>query len=163
MTPRSDPSTASDWRRTRHLWEALELVRYLDGTRTVPEAGRLAGFPHDWTGWRALASLRALAAEAPHLVELREQADGRRTLYRVTLLPGVQNAGRAEALAGLTVEPLEGLQDLARQMGLAPGALLASLVAERGKLWALQVEAAREAAGREVPVHPARPKGRPRR
>lgn len=88
MSPKQDPQTAATWRRTRHLGEALSLISYLDGSRTVPEAAEQAGLPNPTIGWRIMASLRYLATEKPELVNLVEQREGRKVYYTVELLPG---------------------------------------------------------------------------
>lgn len=86
MSPKSDPETAATWRRTKHLRETLALARFLDGSRTVPEAAELAGVP-TVSAWRVLASLRHLATNEPDLVRLQEKRDARKAYHRVELLP----------------------------------------------------------------------------
>jgi hypothetical protein len=88
MSPKSSTQTAAGWRRTKHLRETLDLVRCLDGTRTVAEACIEAGIENHQTGWRIVAVLRHLASEEPHLVAHTERREGRRVFHRVELLPG---------------------------------------------------------------------------
>ncbi len=84
--PRQNNKTAENWRRTRQLKEALELARHLDGTRTVAEAARVIGFETDTKAYRALAALRYLAAEHPHLVQHSECREGNRVYHTITIL-----------------------------------------------------------------------------
>lgn len=88
MSPKQDPQTAAGWRRTKHLGEALSLISYLDGKRTVPEAAELAGLVNQTIGYRIMASLRYLATEQPELVELVERREGHKVYHTVKLLPG---------------------------------------------------------------------------
>jgi hypothetical protein len=88
MSPKSDPKTAAGWRRTKHLEETLALVQYLDGTRRLPEAAKLAGV-HEQTAWRILAVLRYLADKDSSLVSFEERREGRTAFHAVRLLPAL--------------------------------------------------------------------------
>ena len=90
MSPKPDAETAAGWRRTRHLREALSLIRHLSGEHTVPEAADLAGLSNPTAGWRVMASIRNIAAEQPELLELEERREGRTVYYTVRLLPGLK-------------------------------------------------------------------------
>ena len=59
---RAAPHPAWEWRRTRHLRDALALAYYLDGTRTVSEAAELVDISRR-TAMRILSALRAIEEE----------------------------------------------------------------------------------------------------
>ena len=88
MSPEKSTKTATNWRRTRHLREALALVQHLDGEHTVPEAAALVG-TNSTAAWRIMATFRCLAEDQPELVKVEERQEGRRVYYKVMLLPGV--------------------------------------------------------------------------
>lgn len=92
IPPPSKPP--GEWRRTRHLADALALARFLDGTRTTPEAARAAGLPNEGGAYRILATLRHLAEERPDLVSVKTRQDGRTVYHRVTLLPAADEADK---------------------------------------------------------------------
>lgn len=94
VSPKPDAETAAGWRRTRHLREGLALMRYLDGTRTVPDAASMAGLTTPTAGWRVMAAIRNIAAEQPELLVLDERREGRTVYYTVHLLPESRTPSR---------------------------------------------------------------------